>query len=81
MANKAKIRYLPTFYHDLLGTVSYIGDVLMNPDAANKLLSDIEDAILKRSENPTIYVPYRPQRELKKHIIESRLKTILYSIP
>lgn len=48
MANKAKIRYLPTFYHDLLGTVSYIGDVLMNPDAANKLLSDIEDAILKR---------------------------------
>lgn len=48
MANKAKIRYLPTFYHGLLGTVSYIGDVLMNPDAANKLLSDIEDAILKR---------------------------------
>ena len=69
MANKAKIRYLPTFYHDLLGTVSYIGDVLMNPDAANKLLSDIEDAILKRSENPTIYVPYRPQRELKKNIL------------
>ena len=48
MANKAKIRYLPTLYHDLLCTVSYIGDVLMNPYAANKHLSDIEDAILKR---------------------------------
>lgn len=82
MANKAKIRYLPTFYHDLLGTVSYIGDVLMNPDAANKLLSDIEDAILKRSENPTIYVPYRPQRELKKTYYRIKAKNyfVFYSV-
>lgn len=52
MANKAKIRYLPTFYHDLLGTVSYIGDVLMNPDAANKLLSDIEGCNFKKIRKP-----------------------------
>ncbi len=82
MENKSKIRYLPTFYHDLLGTISYIGDVLMNPNAANKLLEDIEDAILKRSENPTIFAPYRPQCELKKTYYKIKVNNyfIFYSV-
>ena len=82
MENKSKIRYLPTFYHDLLGTISYIGDVLMNPNAANKLLEDIEDAILKRLENPTIFAPYRPQRELKKTYYKIKVNNyfIFYSV-
>ena len=34
---KYKLRYLPVFEQDLVQTVSYITNVLKNPDAAEKL--------------------------------------------
>ena len=38
MANKKyRLRYLPLFEQDLVQTVSYITNVLKNPDAAEKL--------------------------------------------
>ena len=54
----------------------------MNPNAANKLLEDIEDAILKRSENLTIFAPYRPQCELKKTYYKIKVHNyfIFYSV-
>lgn len=45
---KYRIRYLPLFEQDLVQTVSYITNVLKNPDAAEKLANDVEAAILER---------------------------------
>ena len=43
MANKKyRLRYLPLFEQDLVQTVSYIANVLINPDAAEKLANDVE---------------------------------------
>lgn len=54
-----KLRYLPIFEEDLLNTVKYISRELNNPSAANRLLDDVEQAILERSENPLSFEPYR----------------------
>lgn len=60
MENKSyQLRYLPIFETDLLSTVNYITNVLKNEDAAHRLVDDIENAILKRLENPLAFEPYR----------------------
>lgn len=38
---KYRLRYLPLFEQDLLQTVSYIANVLKNPEAALKLADDV----------------------------------------
>lgn len=43
-----QLRYLPLFEQDLLETVDYISNVLQNEDAAERLIDDVEEAILKR---------------------------------
>lgn len=55
---KYRIRYLPLFEQDLVQTVSYITNVLKNPDAAEKLANDVEAAILERLHNPLAFEPY-----------------------
>ena len=51
-----ELRYLPLFYEELDHDVSYIAFTLENPDAANKLMDDVEKAILKRlDEGPEIF--------------------------
>ena len=55
---KYKLRYLPVFEQDLVQTVSYITNVLKNPDAAEKLADDVETAILERLDNPLAFEPY-----------------------
>ena len=55
---KYKLRYLPVFEQDLIQTVSYITNVLKNPDAAEKLADDVEAAILERLDNPLAFEPY-----------------------
>ncbi len=51
-----ELRYLPLFYEELDNNVSYIAFTLQNPDAANNLLDEVEEAILKRLENgPEIF--------------------------
>ena len=52
---KYRIRYLPLFEQDLVQTVSYITNVLKNPDAAEKLANDVEAAILERLHNPLAF--------------------------
>lgn len=82
MQDSNKIRYLPTFYHDLLSTISYISDVLMNPIAAQRLADDIENAILRTVANPDIFEPYRPGKQLDKtyYKINVRNYFIFYSV-
>ena len=60
MADKPyQLRYLPIFEQDLVETVSYITNVLRNPDAANQLLADVEAAIYERLEKPLSFEAYR----------------------
>ena len=52
-----KLRFLPLFTEDLLEITTYITSNLQNPEAANSLVNEIEDAIDKRLENPLIFAP------------------------
>ena len=58
MQGRARIRYSPTFNTDLDETVYYIAAVLQNPDAAERFVHDVENAIEERSLNPEIFSVY-----------------------
>ncbi len=62
---KYRIRYLPLFEQDLVQAVSYITNVLKNPDAAEKLANDVEAAILERLHNPLAFEPYPSVKKRK----------------
>ncbi len=47
-----KLRFLPIFEDDLNAIVDYIVNTLKNVDAANRLIDDVEYAILRRLEMP-----------------------------
>lgn len=59
----ARIKYLQTFYNDLDEALNYISTVLLNPSAAVSLLNDVEQAILKRSENPEAFEKFNSIKE------------------
>ena len=42
-----KLRYLPLFSDDLFEAASYISNRLNNPQAAERLISEVEKAILE----------------------------------
>lgn len=66
MANKKyRLRYLPLFEQDLVQTVSYITNVLKNPEAAEKLVNDLEGAILERLNNPLAFEAYPSAKNRK----------------
>ena len=46
-------------------TVSYITNVLKNPDAAEKLANDVEMAIQERLNNPLAFEPYPSVKKRK----------------
>ena len=60
-----KLRYLPLFEADLYDAASYISDVLNNPQAAEKLLTETEKAILERLEMPLSFEPYHSAKQRK----------------
>lgn len=62
---KYRLRYLPLFEQDLMQSVSYIINVLKNPDAAEKLVNDVEMAILERLNNPLAFEPYPSTKKRK----------------
>lgn len=57
-----KLRFLPLFTEDFLEITTYISSNLQNPEAANILVNEIEDAIDKRLENPFIFAPYNSRK-------------------
>lgn len=66
MANKKyKLQYLPLFEQDLVQTANYITNVLNNPDAAEKLVDDVETAILERLDHPLAFEPYPSAKKRK----------------
>ena len=58
-----ELRYLPLFYEDLEQKVVYIAEILHNEKAANDLLDEVEEAILKRQPVAESFEPYRSLRE------------------
>lgn len=58
-----ELQYLPLFYDDLLATVKYLSEVLHNPKAANKLIDDVENAILDCLPNAEAFEPFHSLKE------------------
>ena len=82
MADKWKLSYLPLFYDDLNEAVTYISDVLENPKAANDLLNDVEEAILKRLPEADEFPEYRTSRKrpLPYYTIRIRNFSVFYVV-
>lgn len=59
------LRYLPSFYDDLESQVIYIAEKLQNPQAANDLIDDVENAILQRKPNAEAFEKYHSINERK----------------
>ena len=58
-----ELQYLPLFYDDLLATVKYLSEALHNPKAANKLIDDVENAVLDRLPNAEAFEPFHSLKE------------------
>ena len=63
--SKYVLRYLPTFYDDLEQKVMYIAEKLKNPQAAKKMLDDVENAILERLPNAESFEKYHSKYDRK----------------
>ncbi len=57
-----ELRYLPIFWDDLNGAVTYIKDVLHAPEAARRLIDETEQAILQHLGNPMSAPVYKTTR-------------------
>ncbi len=58
-----RLRFLPIFEDDLNDIVDYIINTLQNVDAANRLIDDVEYAILKRLEMPISFPRYQSKKQ------------------
>ena len=54
-----ELRILPMFEKDLDEIVQYISVRLRNPDAADKLIDEVEEAVYKRLPIAEAFEPYR----------------------
>lgn len=59
------LRFLPLFEYDLNEAVEYIRYHLGNPEAAMRLIDEVEAAVLKRLENPEAFEKYHSAKERK----------------
>jgi plasmid stabilization system protein ParE len=67
MDKEYTVEYLPLFEQDVAEITDYISDVLLNDSAADRLVDDVEAAILKRVEsNPTAYRKYHSVKDRKQ---------------
>lgn len=60
-----KLRYLPLFYEDLESKILYIAEILKNPQAAGKLLDEVQAAIIKRLPEAESFEAYHSFKERK----------------
>ena len=57
-----KLEYTDDFKNDMSRTLAYISNTLGNPQAADRLLSEVETAILKRLQMPLAFEPVQSMR-------------------
>lgn len=76
------LTFLPLFEEDLNGIVDYIVGTLKNPLAAERLVNDIEKAILTHLETPLDFAPYRSakKRKIPYYRINVRNFSIFYVV-
>lgn len=60
-----QLSFLPLFEEDLNAIVDYISNTLHSPSAAERLVDDVELAILKRLETPLAFSPYPSVKKRK----------------
>ena len=63
MPKQYELKYLPIFWDDLAQAVLYIRDVLGNHAAAERLIDEVEHAVLEHLENPTAAAIYKMTHE------------------
>ena len=76
------LEYLPLFDEELAAAVRYIAQKLRNPDAANALIDDVEQAITERLFAPESFepVPSAKDREHPYYRITVGNYLILYCV-
>lgn len=62
---KFNLSFLPLFEQDLNEIIDYIALTLKNPEAAMRLVDDVEIAIMKRLEMPISFSPYPSAKKRK----------------
>jgi plasmid stabilization system protein ParE len=77
-----KLSILPLFEDDLDEIVDYITFRLRNPNAAERLVDDVEAAIRKRLEMPERFEPYPSTRDREHpyYTIQVRNFTVFYVV-
>lgn len=60
-----KLRYLPLFSEDLSEAAAYISNQLNNPQAAEKLINEVEKSILERAKMPLSFEPFKSNKNRK----------------
>lgn len=82
MNKNYKLRYLPVFADDLQEAADYITIVLNNPTAAERLIDDTEQVILKRLESPEAFSPYvsKKNRQHQYYRINIRNYSVFYVV-
>jgi len=65
MNNKYTLSYLPLFEQDLTSVRDYIAHTFQNPSAAQRLIEEIENVIIKRLQNPLAFEPYHSNKNRK----------------
>lgn len=60
--NNYEIKYLPSFYIELQEIVNYIVVELKNKEAARRLLNNVEESIINRSNNPECFEIYKSNK-------------------
>lgn len=77
-----ELSILPLFEEDLSEIVDYITDRLRNPAAAERLVDDVENAILERLSCAESFEPYHSSRERQHsyYRIQVRNFTVFYVV-
>ena len=82
MENNYKIKYLPIALQDLIETAEYITFILLNPEAADSLLDEIDRSVNQLKAFPFVGALYKSKRKRKQQyrMIFIRNHTVYYAV-
>ena len=71
------MKYLPLFEKDIEKVRDYIANTLQNPVAAQQLINETENAIIKRLSNPASFAKYVSVKDRKQPYYTIRVKNYI----
>ena len=82
MKNNYTIKYLPSFDKEFNDILYYITHILKNKIAAQNFLKNVNNSIIKRSNNPKSFEIYRSNKKRKYNFYKIHIKsfTIFYTV-